>query len=71
MKICKVCNENLMEDGYHLLIACSSCKVIREKYDDLLYGHDNVNVIFKCLLRRVSTYVPLVTPLLMKESHTR
>ena len=50
MKICKVCNENLVEDEYHLLLACSA---IREKYDDLFDGHDNLSV----MSRRMSTYV--------------
>ena len=43
IKICKVCNENLVVDEYHLLIARSMYKVICEKYDDLLDGHDNVS----------------------------
>ena len=30
---------------WRLLIACSMYKVIHEKYDDLLDGHDNVSVI--------------------------
>ena len=55
MQICKVCNENLVEDEYHLLLACSACKVIPEKYDDLLDGHDNLVFILKCPPRRVST----------------
>ena len=38
----KVCNENLVKDEYYLLIACSTYKVIHEKYDDLLDEHDNV-----------------------------
>ena len=48
--------ENPMEDEYHL-IACSTYKAIHEKYDGLLSVHDNVNVICKFPLRRVSTYV--------------
>ena len=30
-------------------------KIIREKYDDLLGGHDNLSVIFKCPPRKAST----------------
>ena len=33
------------KDEYHLLTACSAYKVIRKKYDDVLY--DNVSVILK------------------------
>ena len=47
MKICKVSNENLVEDEYRLLVALSAHKVIREKYDDLLDEHDNASVILK------------------------
>ena len=35
MKICKVCNENLVEDEYHLLLTCSTFKVIHKRCDDL------------------------------------
>ena len=57
MKIGKVRNENLVEDEYHLLIACSEYCVIREKNDDLLNRHDNVSGILKFPLRRVTTFV--------------
>ena len=58
MKICKVCNEKLMEDDYHLLlVAYRTYKFICEKYDDLLDGHDNSYEIPKSPPRRVSTYV--------------
>ena len=57
MKIWKVCNENLGENEYHLLVTCSTYKVIHEKYDDLLNRVDNVSVILKCPPRRVNTYV--------------
>ena len=46
-----------MENEYHWLIAFSMYKVIHEKYDDLLDGHDNVNAILKFSPIRVSTYV--------------
>ena len=36
-------NVNLLEDEYFLLLACSTYKVIRKKYDDLLDKHDNVS----------------------------
>ena len=42
MQICKVCNENLVEDEYHSLIACSTYIVSNDKYDHFLDGHDNV-----------------------------
>ena len=45
---------------YHSLIACSMYNVIREKYDDMLNGHDNVSVILKCLPRMMCTYVHAV-----------
>ena len=57
MKIWKVCNENLGENEYHLLVTCSTYKVIHEKYDDLLDGHDNVNFILRFSPIRLSTYV--------------
>ena len=47
MKISKVCNENLVEDEYHLLITCLAYKIIRKKYEDLLDGHDNMSVMLK------------------------
>ena len=53
----KICNENLVGDEYYLLIPCSAYKVIHEKYDDLLDGHDNAIVLLKCLPRSVNTYV--------------
>ena len=37
------------------LVHSSTYNVIHEKYDDLLDGHDNLSVIFKCSPRRVST----------------
>ena len=40
-------NENLVEDEYHLLIACSTYKVIHKKYDDQLDKHDISSVILK------------------------
>ena len=49
----KECNENLVEDEHHLLIACSA---FHQKYDDLLDWHDNASVILKCS-PRVSTCV--------------
>ena len=45
----------LMEDEYHLFMTHSTCKVIREKYGNLLDGQDNVNVTHKCPPRMVST----------------
>ena len=81
MKVCKVCNENLVKDEYHTYHMLMY-KVIREKYGDLLDGHDNVSAILQCPPRRVSTYVhalfshrdfyyKVVTPILRKETHTR
>ena len=43
--------------GWISLIAYSTYKIIHEKYDGLLSGHDNVNVICKFPPRRVSPYV--------------
>ena len=45
IKICKVCNYKLVGDEYNLLIACSLCKVIHERYDNLLDKHDNVSIM--------------------------
>ena len=81
MKICKVCNENLVEDECHLILTCSEYKVTREKYDDLLGGHDNLNVILNShqnwwahlymhYIYIESFYYILVTSLIRKESHT-
>ena len=52
MKICKTCNENLVEDEYHLLTAFSMYTVIREKYEDLVDGDDNVSLILKMSTRK-------------------
>ena len=41
MKICKACNENLVEDEYHLLLTYSTYKVIHKKYDNFLNGYYN------------------------------
>ena len=38
----KICNENLVEDEYYLILACSTYKAICENNDDLLNGHDNL-----------------------------
>ena len=57
IKICKVCNGNLVKDEYHALITFSSYKVICEKYDDLLDMHDNMSVILTFLPTRVSMCV--------------
>ena len=43
--IMKICNENLVEEEYRLLLACSEYKIICKKHDDLLDGHDNLSVI--------------------------
>ena len=43
----KICNENIVKDEDHLLITCLTYKIIHEKYDDLLNGHDHVSVILK------------------------
>ena len=61
MNICKVCKENLVEDKYHLLITCTTYKVIHEKYYDLLDRYDDVSVIPKCPPRRVSMYMCAVS----------
>ena len=55
MKICKVCNENLVEDEYHLFLASLVYKVTREKYADLIDGHDNLLVKHESTPRKVST----------------
>ena len=44
----KVCNENEVQDEDHFLVVCLIAQVIREKYVDLLDGHDDVNVIVQC-----------------------
>ena len=51
------CYENPVGDKYHVLITCSAYKVIREKCDNLLDMHDNVNVMLKGQPRRMSTCV--------------
>ena len=56
MQICKVCNENLVEDEYHLLLECLIYKVICEKYDDLLVWHYNL-CFTQISNKRVSTCV--------------
>ena len=38
IKTCKVCNEGLVEDEYHLFFTCSTYNAIRESYDDILRG---------------------------------
>ena len=56
--LCKACNENLVEDKYHLLLTCSFNKVNWEKCDDcLLHGHEKLNLILKSPQRGRSTCV--------------
>ena len=57
MKICKVCNESLMEYEYCLLITCSPSNVNCKKYDVLLSKHDHLSIVLNFPPRRVSTYV--------------
>ena len=37
-----MCNENLVEDEHLLMLATSMYKVLCEKYNDFLHGHDNL-----------------------------
>ena len=57
MKTCKVCKEGLVEDEYHLLFTCSTYNTIRESYDDILRGGDDLSVILKRTSMRLSSYV--------------
>ena len=57
LKTCKICNEGPVEDEYHLLFICSAYSVIRERFDDILRGCDNLSTILKAPPRRLSTYV--------------
>ena len=57
MRISIVCNKNLEVNEYNLILAFSEYKVIWKKYNNLLDGNDNLNIIFKSQPRRVSTYV--------------
>ena len=53
MTICKVYNENLVEDEYHLLIITpSTYKVIREKYDHFFNEYDNVSFILQISIQK-------------------
>ena len=36
IKTCKACQEELVEDEYHLLFTCFAYGAIRESYDDIL-----------------------------------
>ena len=69
MKICHVCNENLVEDEYHLLITCSTYKVICEKYDILNGHHTRISTkkgerICVCIIFTLSFSYRVVTPFL-------
>ena len=57
IKACKVCKEGLVEDEYHLLYICSPYSAIRESYDDILRGDDDLNATLKRIPRRFSSYV--------------
>ena len=57
IKACKVCKEGLVEDEYHLLFTCSAYSAIRESYDDILRGGDDLSVTLKRTPRRLSSYV--------------
>ena len=61
-----------------ICVHSSTYNISHEKYDDLLDGHANLSVIFKCLPRRVSTlckyyfhidrfYCKITNPLLRKD----
>ena len=60
IKACKVCKEGLVEDEYHLLFTCSTYSAIRESYDDILRGCDDLNVTLKRTPRRLSSCVCLI-----------
>ena len=57
IKTCKVCKEGLVEDEYHLLFTCSPYSAIRESYDDILRGGDDLSIALKRTPRRLSSYV--------------
>ena len=54
---CTVCNEGLVVDEYHLLFTCSAYSVVRESYDDILKGGDDLSVTLKRTPRRLNSYV--------------
>ena len=57
IKACKACKEGLVEDEYHLLFTCSTYSAIHESYDDILRGDDDLSIIVKSTIRRLSSYV--------------
>ena len=57
IKTCKVCKEGLVEDEYHLLFTCSAYSAIRESYNDILRGGDNLNIILNRTPTRLSLHV--------------
>ena len=59
VKACKVCEQGLVKDEYHLLFTCSTynfISVICKNYDDILRGDDDMSVILKRTPRRLSLY---------------
>jgi hypothetical protein len=38
LKTCKICNQGIVEDEYHLLFTCPAYTMIRERFDDILRG---------------------------------
>ena len=57
LKTCKVCDEGMVEDECHLIFTCSTYNAIRSTYADILRGSDNLSVILKTSMRRLSSYV--------------
>ena len=57
LKTCKVCNQGMVEDECHMLFTCSKYSAISSRYADILRGSDNLSVILKTPLRRLSSYV--------------
>ena len=53
----KIFKEGLVEDEYHLLFICSSYSAIRETYDYILRGGDDLSATLKRTPRRLSSYV--------------
>ena len=56
-KVCKVCEEGLVEVEYHFPFICSVYSVIIESFDDILRGSDESSVILKRTPKRLSSYM--------------
>ena len=69
IKVCKVCDEGLVENEYHLLFTCSTYNVIRESYDDILRGGDDLSVTLKRTPRRLGSICVYLIHTLRHSTH--